>query len=73
MRGIPTSQIRAPLFAPVAIASFVPTCAASLACVAWFEMHGLLRYAVLAAALVLVVVGVRLTWRVAKRETERLR
>jgi hypothetical protein len=73
MRGIPTSQIRQPLLSPVALASFVPTCAAVFGYVACAEFHGRLRYVVVAAALVLVVYGVRLTWRVARRETERLR
>jgi uncharacterized membrane protein YfcA len=73
MRDTPTSQIRAPLFSRVALASSLPAGAAGLAYLAATEAQGLLRYTLVAFALLAAVIGVRWAWRVASRETERLR
>jgi hypothetical protein len=73
MRDTPTSQIRAPLFSRVALASSLPAGAAMIAYLAATEAHGLLRYTLVALALVAPVVSVRWAWREASRETERLR
>ncbi len=73
MRGIPTSQIRAPLFSRVALASSLPAGAAVLAYVAATAARGFPRYALVAVALLASVVSIRWAWKVAKQETERLR
>jgi hypothetical protein len=70
---IPTTQIRQPLFSPVAFASIVPYCAALVGVIAVVEFQGLLRYALLTAAVAVFVIGLVRMWRVVKRETERLR
>jgi len=72
MRGIPTSQIRQPLFSRVALASSLPAGAAVVAYIAATEAHGIVPFTSFAVALLVGVAGVRLTWLVAKRETERL-
>ncbi len=73
MRGIPTSQIRAPLFSRVALASSLPTGALVIAYFAATEARGFPRYALVSVALLVAVVGIRWAWKVTTQETERLR
>jgi len=73
MPGIPTSQFRQPLFSPVGLASILPYGALLVGVIAVVEFHGLLRYALLTAAVGVFLVGLRRMRRVVKRETERLR
>ncbi len=68
----PTPQIRAPLFSRVALASSVPAGAAVLASIAAIETRGIVRYGLVAFALLATVASVRWASRVANWETERL-
>jgi len=73
MRSIVASPIRAPLFSRAALASSLLAGAAVLGYVAVTEAQGLSRDALVAVALLVAGVGVRWAWRVAARESERLR
>ena len=70
MRGIPASPFRALLFPPLSSAS-LPL--AFVACIGAIETQGTLSYVLVALAVLLAMFGILGAWRVAQRETERLR
>jgi hypothetical protein len=70
MRGIPTSQFRAPLFSRAATASSVLAGAVLLTSIAASEAHGMVRYALVGLAALIAVLGLRWVWRAAARDKD---
>jgi hypothetical protein len=73
MRRIPTSQLRPPLYPRGALAASWAAGAACFAYIAAIETHGIVRYVLITAVLVVSAGALWWAWRVSKRDTERLR